>query len=59
VTLEAGNVYAQDDAVSLDTFRHGGSIFIGAKSPIGPVYIGYGFADGGDTLIYLVIGERF
>jgi NTE family protein len=58
-TLEAGNVYAQDDAVSLDTFRHGGSIFIGAKSPIGPVYVGYGFADGGDNLFYLVIGERF
>jgi NTE family protein len=58
-TLEAGNTYAQDDAVSLDTFRHGGSIFVGAKTPIGPLYIGYGFADGGDSLIYLVIGERF
>ena len=58
-TLEAGNVYAQDDAVSLDTFRHGGSIFVGAKTPVGPLYIGYGFADGGDNLIYLIIGERF
>ena len=58
-TVEAGNVYAQDDAVSLDTFRHGGSIFVGAKTPIGPLYVGYGFADGGDNLFYLVIGERF
>jgi NTE family protein len=58
-TLEAGNVYAQDDAVSVDSLRHGGSIFVGAKTPIGPLYIGYGFADGGDNLFYLVIGERF
>ena len=58
-TIEAGNVYAESDSIGLDTFRHGGSIYLGAKTPIGPIFVGYGFADGGDNLFFLLIGERF
>jgi len=59
VSLEAGNVYGESDSVSLDTLRHGGSVYLGAKTPIGPIFIGYGLADGGDHLFFLLIGERF
>ncbi len=58
-TAEAGNVYMIGDPVSLDTLRHGGSVFVGADTPIGPVVFAWGAADGGRRRLYLVIGESF
>jgi NTE family protein len=56
-SLEAGNVYAKDQPVSLNTVRWSGAPFIGALTPIGPVLLGLGFGEGGVTRWHLVIGQ--
>jgi NTE family protein len=56
-SLEAGNVYAKDQPVSLNTVRWSGAPFIGALTPIGPVLLGIGFGEGGITRWHLVIGQ--
>jgi len=58
-SLEAGNVYAKGQPVSLNTVRWSGGPFVGAVTPIGPVVLAVGFAEGGLTRVHLVIGERF
>ncbi len=45
-----------------DPFSNGimnGSIFFGNRSPIGPLYWGVGFAEGGDRVYFLRIGNVF
>jgi len=58
-SLEAGNVYSEGESVTFDGLRHGGSIFVGADTALGPIYLAYGLADGGRHQIYLNIGARF
>jgi NTE family protein len=58
-SLETGNTYFEGDPVSLDSLRFSGSVFAGARTPLGPCYLGYGMAEGGRHRIYLNIGTRF
>lgn len=58
VTLEAGNVYAADEAISSSSLRTAWSGFVGANTPLGPVYVGYGRSASRDRF-YLLIGDRF
>ncbi len=59
MSLEGGNTYLTGEPVTLDSLRFSGSVFVGARSPLGPVYLGYGLAEGGRRRIYLNIGARF
>ena len=60
MSLEAGNVYLRDgESVTWDSLRTGGSLFIGAKTPIGPAFVAWGATDDGDHRLYFVIGDRF
>ncbi len=36
-----------------------GTTFIGAETPIGPLYMGYGYTEGGRSRWYLAIGDHF
>ncbi len=36
-----------------------GSAFLGVDSPLGPVYLGYGYAEGGTDSLYLFLGRSF
>ena len=58
-TLEAGNVWEYSDDIGLDDLRYSASIFLGADSPIGPVYLAYGHSDNGDNAIYFYVGNPF
>lgn len=58
-SLETGNTYFEGDPVSWDSLRLSGSVFAGARTPLGPCYLGYGMAEGGRRRIYLNIGTRF
>jgi len=58
-SLEAGNVWQDDDDISFSNLRAAGSLFIGANSPLGPVYLAYGRAEGGDSSLYLFVGNPF
>jgi NTE family protein len=55
-SLELGNTWAQRDEIGFDDVRVAGSLFVGADTIIGPVYLGYGYADGGNNAIYLYLG---
>jgi NTE family protein len=57
--LEAGNVWNQRSDVSLDDLHTSASLFFGADTFLGPVYLGYGVGDGGQTSAFLFIGQIF
>ncbi len=57
-SLEAGKVW-QDSGDLFDDPLFAGSAFIGADTPIGPVYLGYGHSEGGNDSLYLFLGPLF
>lgn len=59
VSLEAGNVWATRDDVDLGRLETGASLFFGAESPIGPLYIAAGFGEAGAAAFYLMLGKTF
>lgn len=59
VSVEAGNVWATRDDVDWGKLETGGSLFLGAESPFGPVYLAAGLASGGETAFYLYVGRTF
>lgn len=56
-SLEAGNVWDQRSDIGFDDLRFGSSLFLGADTFIGPIYLGYGYADGGFGALYLMLGR--
>jgi NTE family protein len=56
-SLEVGNVWQDRDDVGFDDLRVGGSLFLGADTILGPVYVGYGMADRGNDAFYLFLGR--
>ncbi len=58
-TLEAGNVWDRSENMGFDDLRYSGSIFIGADTPIGPVYLAYGHSDTDENAIYFYVGNPF
>jgi NTE family protein len=57
-SLEAGNVYSIDDPITGSSLLTGWSVFIGADTPLGPLFLGYGRTEDRDRF-YLNIGDRF
>ena len=57
-SLELG---ATDDGTGegLDRRHYGGSAFLGADTPLGPAYLGFGVGDGGRRAGYLYFGKLF
>ena len=58
-SLEMGNVWQRAKDISVHDNIVAGSVFIGADTPIGPVYFGYGRNDTGKGSIYLYLGPIF
>jgi len=57
--FEAGNIWIDQDDASLYDLRYAGSIVLGAKSVIGPIQVGYGHNDDGESGAFLTIGRQF
>ena len=55
-SLEYGNVWENRGDIDIDDGLFAGSLFLGADTAIGPVYLGYGLAEGGNSSFYLYIG---
>lgn len=55
-SLEYGGVW-EDKGDLFDDAIPSGSLFLGADSPIGPLYIGYGHAEGGYDSIFFYLGR--
>lgn len=58
-TLETGNVWSFSSEIGFDNLRYSGSLFVGADSPIGPVYLAVGHSDNGETAVYFYVGNPF
>ncbi len=58
LSLEAGNVYSVDDSLTASSLLTGFSAWIGAETPLGPLFLGYGRTESRDRF-YLQIGDRF
>ena len=58
-SLELGNVWQDRSDMSFGDTIFAGSAFIGADTPIGPIYLGYGHNDTGEGSLYLFLGPLF
>jgi NTE family protein len=56
-TLEAGNAWADRHQISLSGLRGGGSLYLGADTGIGPMYLGLTWAPQGEAGLSLMIGR--
>jgi NTE family protein len=56
-SLEAGNTWHDKSDVRLDSLKYAGSIFAGLKTPLGPVFLGFGYGEGGHEAVYLTFGS--
>jgi NTE family protein len=59
LSFEVGNAWATRDDVDWGRLETGGSLFLGAESPFGPVYLAAGFGEGGTRAFYLLLGRTF
>ena len=58
-SLEAGNVWSDLSDARLEDLTVAGSIFLGADTILGPVYLGVGAAESGQQSIYLQLAPAF
>lgn len=58
-TIEAGNVWNSHNDISLSDLRWSSSLFIGADSPLGPVYLGAGIGSDSQYSAFLYVGQLF
>ena len=58
-SLEAGNVYPSFDDIDFADAIYATSVFAGLKSPLGPIFVGIGYNDKGNTSLYFSIGSFF
>jgi len=58
-SLEIGNTWENTDAIKLDSLLTAGSLFLGLDTPLGPLYLGGGYAEGGNGSLYLFLGQTF
>jgi NTE family protein len=58
-SLEAGNVFTGDEPITTDELIGAGSIFLGADTVIGPIQLGWGYAEGGRSRVYLTVGRSY
>jgi NTE family protein len=55
-SLEAGNVWQTRSEITFDSLLVNGSVFAGYDTYFGPLFLGAGFAEDGDTSFYLFLG---
>lgn len=58
-SLEAGNVWQDSDAIGLDNLRVAGGVFLGIGSFLGPVQLGFGYAEGSNISVYFRLGRSW
>jgi NTE family protein len=56
-SLEAGNVWSRRRDARHDELRYGSSLFLGADTGLGPLYLGVVYAPRGDVGLYLFLGR--
>jgi NTE family protein len=59
MSLELGNVWKTREDISSHGSILGGSFWAGVDTPVGPVYVGYGRAEGDEQAFYISLGRVF
>lgn len=57
-SAEYGGVWEDKNDIGDDGIASG-SLFLGADTPIGPLYVGYGYAEAGHNAIFFYLGRPF
>ncbi len=57
--LQLGNTWEERSDISLENTLASATLFLGADTPIGPFYLGYGYTEGGNDAVYLFLGQPF
>ena len=55
-SVEGGNAWMQQTDMAFDDLLLNGSVFMGADTVIGPVFLAAGFGEGGAKSLFLSIG---
>lgn len=58
-SLEQGGVWDKGEYISIESSFTGGSVYVGIESFLGPIFLGYGMAEGGNNMFYLQLGTTF
>ena len=58
-SIEAGQAWGNQSGFSLTDMTYAGSLFLGADTVLGPLHLGLGVTDKGDTALYLQLGPVF
>jgi NTE family protein len=58
-SLELGNAWESRDDISVGSAILNGSVFLGLDTPLGPLYLGYGLAEGGSNAAFFYLGKTF
>lgn len=58
-SLEAGNVWNDEHDIGFDSLSSAGSLIFAIDTPLGPLYLAKGFAQGGRSKSYLFLGRSF
>lgn len=56
LALETGKVDGRYTETELEGWQNSAAVYLGGETPIGPVYIGFGYAPEGSSSMYLSIG---
>lgn len=56
-SLEAGGIWDSREAINRDELIGAGSVFLGVDTFLGPLFLGFGHAEGGNNSFYLSFGS--
>jgi NTE family protein len=57
ISIEAGNMYQRIDGTSASGLILGSSVFLGGRTPLGPLILTFGVAEGGHKAAYVQLGR--
>jgi NTE family protein len=58
-SLEIGGAWNDYDDISVDSLIPAGSLFLGVDTPLGPLYLAGGLAEGGNASMSILLGRLF
>ncbi len=58
-SLERGNVWLDRDDIAWSDAIGAGSLFLGARTPLGPAYLSFGLTEDDDSSVMIFLGQRF
>ena len=59
INMLYGDLFENNDDIDLSDMKLAGAVYLGMKSVVGPLYIGYGLAEGGSQRVYFNIGGLY